>query len=134
MPPRTIPPSPPCWSPAWPQLYVRGPGEQEETCTGGVAALLLPLATTFPVAAFLALAFGSCQAALWGLTAPVLVDTQVHTILLHPVDQEQGLLQLPTAFGLVTFSRGLALLGLPLGGVLVDGTGRSCLPTDAISL
>ena len=77
---------------------------------GGLAALLLPSSTSFPTAAALSLVFGSSQAALWSLTTPILVDLQ-------------GVAGVTTAFGLVTLARGVAMLGLPLGGAIVDYTG-----------
>ena len=64
------------------------------------------------MSAFLAFLFGCSQSAFWCLTSPMLVDML-------------GLDQLATAFGVLTFIRGVAcLLGPPLGGFIIDITGK----------
>ena len=63
------------------------------------------------MSAVLALLFGCSQSAFWCLTSPIVVDML-------------GLDQLATAFGVLTFTRGVAcLLGPPLGGFIIDITG-----------
>ena len=72
---------------------------------------LLVFSSDFSTSAVLSILFGCTQSAFWCLMPPIVVDMM-------------GLEQLPTAFGVLTFTQGLAcLLGPPLGGVICDITG-----------
>ena len=80
---------------------------------GGLVPFLLIYSRDFYMSAFLALMFGCSQSAFWCLTSPIVVDMM-------------GLDQLATAFGVLTFTRGVAcLLGPPLGGFIIDITGMA---------
>ena len=80
--------------------------------SGGLVPFLLVFSKDFYMSAVLSLLFGCSQSAFWCLTSPIVVDMM-------------GLDQLATAFGVLTFTRGLAcLLGPPLGGFIIDITGQ----------
>ena len=80
---------------------------------GATVLFLLIFSVNFHTSVFLAFLFGCSQSAFWSLTAPLAVEML-------------GTEQLPTAFGVLTFSRGVAcFLGPPIGGYIVDITGIS---------